>query len=570
MNTSQYMFVPEVNSAQEFIEIAQDFSNPLDLVREAISNAFDAKAKKIKLDFRAITECGEKILKIEIYDNGCGMNEEGLKSFFDLGNSLNKLDAEAIGEKGHGTKVFFSSNKIEVITVKDNNKYHATMNEPKRTLYNHEIPKVNVVCESTADEHTGTTIIIIGYNNNRRGKFTHQQLKDYILWFTKFGSVEKEFGINKNADMILEFRGVDEDNFEQLNFGHVFPVESKCASELFDEHMVDAPKWYCKKIIRSGSLRDQPEVKYQAIFCIEGVRVKYSYNPMIRRSGYTAPEGSYTVQDRYGIWLCKDFIPVQRKNEWITSRGSEYTKFHAFVNCQDLKLTANRGSIENTPSELLQDLMEVVKNIYDEIIQGDEWSELDWLESESGAYNTVEKEKKDFRRRIDRINRTRIANYEGITLVEPRQENGVFSIFMKLSCHDPELFPFTIVDYDTHSGFDVIVKAQDSMPIKTSKLYYVEFKNYLERNFNHSFENLHSIICWDINTNEIKHNDDVKDIAGNKRTLKIIPPASEDDYTRHFLDDSRSGRKIEVYVLKSYLSEVLGITFTPRTEDSVV
>ena len=570
MNTNEYTFTPEVNSAQEFIEIAQDFSNPLDLVREAISNAFDAKAKRIKLDFRVITECGEKILRIEISDDGCGMNGEGLKSFFDLGNSLNRLDKEAIGEKGHGTKVYFSSNKIEVMTIKDNYKYHALMNEPKRTLYNHEIPKVNVTCENVANEHSGTTIIIIGYNNNRRGKFTHQQLRDYILWFTKFGSVEKEFGINKNSDVILEFRGVDEDSFEQLNFGHVFPAESKCVSDLFDEHMVDAPKWYCKKIIKTGSLRNQPEVKYQAVFCIEGVRVKYSYNPMIRRGGYSAPEGAYTVQDRYGIWLCKDYMPVQRKNEWITSRGSEYTKFHAFVNCQDLKLTANRGSIENTPSELLQDLMEVVKNIYDEIIQGDEWSELDWLEAESGAYNTAEKEKKDFKRRIDRVNRTRVANYEGITLVEPRQENGVFSIFMKLSCLNPELFPFIIVDYDTHSGYDVIAKARDNAPIKSSKLYYAEFKNYLERNFNHSFENLHSIICWDINTNEIKHNDEVKDIAGNKRTLKIIPPLSEDDYTRHFLDDLRSGRKIEVFVLKLYLNEKLGITFKPRTEESVV
>ena len=82
---------------------------------------------------------------------------------------------------------------------------------------------------------------------------------------------------------------------------------------------------------------------------------------MIRRSGYNAPAGAYTIQERYGLWLCKDFMPIQRKNEWITTKGSEYTKFHAFINCQDLRLTANRGSIENTPSEVLQDLMDVVK-----------------------------------------------------------------------------------------------------------------------------------------------------------------------------------------------------------------
>ena len=101
--SSEFIITPEVNSTQEFIEIAQDFSNPLDLVREAISNAFDAKAKNILLDFSVITESGEKILKIMITDDGKGMNKQGLQSFFDLGNSLNGLDNEAIGEKGHGT-----------------------------------------------------------------------------------------------------------------------------------------------------------------------------------------------------------------------------------------------------------------------------------------------------------------------------------------------------------------------------------------------------------------------------------------------------------------------------------
>ena len=57
---------------------------------------------------------------------------------------------------------------------------------------------------------------------------------------------------------------------------------------------------------------------------------------------------------------------------------------------------------------------------------------------------------------------------------------------MQLSSLNPDLFPFVIVDYDTHFGIDVIVKGKDNMPIKTSKLFYVEFKNYLTKSFNHS------------------------------------------------------------------------------------
>ena len=54
------IITPKVNETQEFIEIAFDFSNPLDLVREAISNSFDAKATKMKMLFEAITKYGKK------------------------------------------------------------------------------------------------------------------------------------------------------------------------------------------------------------------------------------------------------------------------------------------------------------------------------------------------------------------------------------------------------------------------------------------------------------------------------------------------------------------------------
>jgi len=570
----EFTITPEVNSTQEFIEIANDFSNPLDLVREGISNAFDAKATNIRLDFGVVRDCGERILKIEIEDDGNGMDKDGLKSFFDLGNSMSRGNADAIGEKGHGTKVYFNSKKIEIFTVKDGKWYHAVMSEPKRNLYSHVIPRVQVECEDAVNTENGTRIIIYEYNENRRDMFKHDQLKDYILWFTKCGSVERCFGIEDNVNVRLRLKGVDRDEYEDIKYGHVFPEESVDIESLFNQYMVDAPKWYCKKIIKEGNLKNAPEIRYQAVFYIEGTKVKYSYNPMLKHKGYTAPEGAYTVQDRYGVWLCKDYIPVQRKNEWILSKGSENTKLHAFVNCQALELTANRGSVDNTPSEILKDLREVVSDIYEEINQSDDWDDMEWLETEATSYKTVEGEKKDFARRIEKVKKTRVAEYtdpdtgKTINLVEPRQENGVFTIYMLLSSINPNLFPFTIVDYDTHTGIDVIVKAADSMPIISSKLYYVEFKNYLTKNFNHSFQNLHSIICWDINTSDLRNGEEITDLAGETRTLKIVPPEVSGDYTRYYLDAERSDRKIEVYVLKYYLNEKFGIEFKPRTDAS--
>lgn len=56
MYEGEFKIQPSVDAAQEFIEIATDFSNPLDLVREAISNSFDAKAKQIRIAFSTLRE----------------------------------------------------------------------------------------------------------------------------------------------------------------------------------------------------------------------------------------------------------------------------------------------------------------------------------------------------------------------------------------------------------------------------------------------------------------------------------------------------------------------------------
>ena len=165
MPPTEFKITPSVDAAQEFIEIATDFSNPLDLVREAISNSFDAKANKIRIAFTTLREAGESILFTEIEDDGAGMNEEGLRSFFDLGNSLRRGDPEKIGEKGHGTKVYFNSTEITVRTSQSGRSFVATMTQPFRSFHQRKIPEVTVTVSDTPDKPDGTLIQIKGYNN---------------------------------------------------------------------------------------------------------------------------------------------------------------------------------------------------------------------------------------------------------------------------------------------------------------------------------------------------------------------------------------------------------------------
>jgi hypothetical protein len=561
------ILTPKVNESQEFIEIANDFSNPLDVVREAISNAYDANAKEIKIIFEMIDDSGEKSLKVTLCDDGDGMDINGLQSFFDLGNSSRIGIDGTIGEKGHGTKIYLNSKRVIVKSIKAGKFLQAIIEEPFRKLHNKQIPQVSINDDESLNTISkGTQIEIFGYNNNRCDKFSHEILKDYIIWFTKHGSFENKLKNDLGETTKLFLKGLNSTSLDQINFGHPFPAESASIEKLFKDYLTKAPDLYCKHIIRTGNLKNRPDISYQAIFSIEGKKIKYDSNPMIRRPGYQAPNGSYQIQERYGLWLCKDFIPIQRKNEWISSKGSEFTRFHAFFNCQDFKLTANRGSIENTPSEILDDIQFEIKKIYDEIINGSDWTSLTWLEGEAEGYQTVEKEKSQYKYRIEKVNRTNIANYKGCTLVEPDRESGVYALTIQLALLEPDLFPFKIVDYETHEGIDVIAKGDKSTPITSAKLFYIEFKKNLENSFNHSFANLHSVVCWDTN---IKHDEQVSDVSGEKRKMYIIQPESPKGCTKFYLDNPREAHKIEVYVLKEYLKQKLGISFISRTSSAL-
>lgn len=556
------VIIPEVNPSREFLEIAADFSNPLDIVREAISNAFDAKSTEIYILFDVISEYGRKKLRIIIRDNGEGMDFDGLKSFFDLGNSLRKdqknEDSTLIGEKGHGTKIYFNSESIGVITGKHGKKFSAKMQNPLGLLYEGQVPTVEVYEEEV--EHKGTYIEIIGYNNNERDVFNHERIKDHIYWFTKYGSFENEIaGEDKFGDVKLYLQGVDRKEQELLTFGHKFPEESKSLEKLLKDYIVDAPDYYVKKWFFTGGLRKFPDIKYEAVFYVEGNRAKRSVNNMIRRSGYSAPDGAYTVQERYGIWLSKDYIPVQRKNDWIGSRGSEYTKLHAFFNCQDLRLTANRGSIDNTPGDILEEIKLAIQDIYSQITDSDEWVNLETLEQQSQAYQSERKEEKDFEKREKYIKSAKVAEHKGIILREPRQEHGVFAIYHAIDILEKDLFPFEIIDYDTHAGIDVLARLKNtSVDLERSFLRFVEFKHILKENFNHSFKRLYGIVCWKL---AIKNDETVTDAFGHTRKLRCVPKISNDNYTQYFLEDERNPHRIEVIVLEEYLQERLGIWF---------
>ena len=108
---------PQVSAEAEFQEIVHDFGNPLEIIREAISNALDAHATWIEISFSVdeIEGCQRSVIILS--DNGEGMTHKVLsRDFWGLGYSPSRERKDAIGEKGHGTKIYLRSESVAVRT----------------------------------------------------------------------------------------------------------------------------------------------------------------------------------------------------------------------------------------------------------------------------------------------------------------------------------------------------------------------------------------------------------------------------------------------------------------------
>lgn len=271
----------------------------------------------------------------------------------------------------------------------------------------------------------------------------------------------------------------------------------------------------------------------------------------------------YQVQERYGLYVCKDHIPIERKNEWIVVKGSEYTRFHAFVNCQHFRLTANRGTIMNTPPAILDDVKSAMTDFFrSKILGSPEYADIEYLESQAASYVNQEKDERDFEKRVKKLSTRRISRYKGVELIEPENEIGVVALVIAITAVDRKAFPFRILDYVTYRGYDALATlVREDLPLERLSKAYVEFKYALKREFNHLFKHLSAIVCWQLDACQ---GDAMVDIGGNQRTLKIVPADKNDSRTRYYLEYERSAQRIEIFVLKEYLKEVLKIDFRHR------
>ncbi len=171
--------------------------------------------------------------------------------------------------------------------------------------------------------------------------------------------------------------------------------------------------------------------------------------------------GRYKVSDRYGLWSCKDFVPIQRINEWITSFGTgsnSYGLLHGFINCQKLKLTANRGTIANTNAQIISELKKAVHDIINEInidlYKHDVMTLRKWKEEAK----TKKFEEAAFNKRRELITCKQYFVIGNRTFLVPRNEAELYGIFISLYTLYPDEFEFEPLDYDESAGIDLLAR----------------------------------------------------------------------------------------------------------------
>ncbi|MEQ1519103.1 MAG: ATP-binding protein, partial [Usitatibacteraceae bacterium] len=202
---------PRVNEAREFLEIAKDFKDPREILREAISNSWDANATRVslKFDLTSIPGSLSKKIVVRIEDDGDGMSSDPrpddtpseIEGFFNLGDSYK--GPNQIGSKGHGTKIFYKSSGIHLETFKNGKVIKAyTESDPWQSL---RAGKVPTYCIDERDgSGKGTLIKVDGFEAKHKEFSELSELINYIKWYTVAGSFGHYFASDRQFEVELK------------------------------------------------------------------------------------------------------------------------------------------------------------------------------------------------------------------------------------------------------------------------------------------------------------------------------------------------------------------------------
>lgn len=601
----------QINKGYELYQIITDFGEPLEIFREAFQNAIDEDARSVFCHIYEKQRMSGSELIIDIWNDGKALKKENIANFFGLAKST-KVDEnnmplkDKIGYKGHGAKIFFNAKKIQICSKNENEEWGVNLDAPlvqleeKNTFeYSDCIPSNELDLHLPENWKQGFMVRIIAPRHfetlHTKFKLNHIYLRDYIMWFTIFGTIQilyddvlknkniklylsglklEEFRTNYNSvetiDPLPKFEIVNDVVYEILNLGHMFPEERYTKPKMKQyATQVNSNKayydFYSRRIEKNVVCSNN--INYRLIISLEGYETKRKYDLLLSKRGKTRTEMIHTDSERYGLWVCKGGVPVEKVDDWIEGgKGTgSYTYMQAFIDCDDFQLTANRGSIKNTDIEKIEEIKKELNRVLGEGKIKALMNERAEMESTEKQIQSIESDKKELlARKKAANNRNKIILPNGIVLQEPTRNKSGYSesetmvLLINIMALYPSLFIFKLLDYNTTKGIDFVVEVN-------GEAKYIELKGTLGKKINHPFACIDKFICYDL---DLESDDTVTDIEEFETKLFINKEDKFASYDEEFKDktyrsyrlrpNSAKIKDMEIICLKEILISIIG------------
>jgi hypothetical protein len=259
-----------------------------------------------------------------------------------------------------------------------------------------------------------------------------------------------------------------------------------------------------------------------------------------------------------GLWLCKDFIRVERNNSIIENVfGGQYyyRSMLIFANCQQFDLTANRNDIRNDQEEYdlaIDGIKRFVQGIKD---APNSSAYFEAKKREDEVKDRKKQEETEAKRKADQKNKLeqRLNEYKGrpdlnapkvtgAPIKEPKSEAETSLLLQAMISSGHSGIDFRVGEYKTSQGTDLLVEYKDK---GIPRFAWAEMVVTLENLFAwpHSPDGIHKVICWELGKVREKQN------TGDGKEVKL----TKKGWGRYHLDVGKDS--IEVYVLREILQE---------------
>jgi Histidine kinase-, DNA gyrase B-, and HSP90-like ATPase len=370
-NSSQY---PDISYTHVLSELSVNRKDPCEVIRELISNSYDAQASRIDI-YPLLQHQG-----FIFFDNGIGLSEieetNGItpyRAFFSIGKST-KTPGDAIGYKCQGSKLCFASKKFTLITRCDGEDYWRliSIDNPKDNLnprYNIQstsedkpwailrelLPRFNkqtgTILEHLSEEFfiknfsSGAMIIVQGleiekfaeyYNSEEDCTTKWSYLKNYIRFNTRHGdmrilqpsktgfpsakteSFKQLPGYNDECKLYLWTKGIYKKTDTLVEIEAGYPYLEKLNDSDIESLLVKTPAEVSSlnsgRFYARGSTTFQFDgISYCLALAIDGHRRALEKYEELDRRGKT--KSGIRLTDQRGVFICSEGVKICRYNE---------------------------------------------------------------------------------------------------------------------------------------------------------------------------------------------------------------------------------------------------------------